>query len=377
MVVAKGVEEQVDVGTEELPLRFIGRIDRGQALVGEIAAVSNAIELRPRVIIYCGRTLSIRHDVEPVAHAAIGCRNSEPVRHRAGILTDIINAAIVVGVGRARAIGDVVAEFVLGEAPVGPIGGMTGIEDRQFQMLAVDRIGVDLHAPEGVVILVAVGGAGGDVMIDLLIFAHLQQTVDEQAIADDWPAGFDRGRQHAFAVGAAIGVLHASVVAAIVEVLAAAPQAVGLPIDVQRGHEVVGAGFRHGIDDAAGRPAIFRRIAAGLKFDALVEVERHARRPQIIVEVRRVEAVHIIGVLRDRRTADRDIVAELAVATGGARRQQNDAAQRAADSVVLDQVLHVDIDAGGRSAQRLVEARAGDDDRFACRQRDVEVRRRG
>ena len=61
-------------------------------------------------------------------------------------------------------------------------------------------------------------------------------------------------------------------------------------------------------------PKEFGRIAARLDFDVAVELERHLGRTEVVVEVRGVEAVHVIGVLGDRRTADRGELAESVVA---------------------------------------------------------------
>ena len=69
---------------------------------------------------------------------------------------------------------------------------------------------------------------------------------------------------------------------------------------MERQERDIGTRLGRRVDHAAGRAAELGRVAAGLHVDALVEVEGYARRTDVGVRVRDVEAVDVISVFSDR-----------------------------------------------------------------------------
>ena len=212
-------------------------------------------------------------------------------------------------------------------------------------MIVIDQI-VDLGAVERVIrrhagavgarTEVRIGGRATDV--DELTVAEVDQTEDEQTVLDDRAAEVEDdvgGFNFIEAVLGQIGVRRVRT------------QGVGFPVRGDAEFPLVAARLGRAVQHATGAATELRRIAAGLGFKRLIELERNGRRPGEVTEFRDVQAVDEVGVLTRRGTADGRNAAEGIVRGRHAGSEQGHGTGVTGDRHVARQLLNVDGQAGG------------------------------
>ena len=366
-MVAEQVEEQVGVSTVELTLGFIRGRDRQRTLVGEVTAVGNA-ELRrtrdvtvPRV----GRGRTDSDVVEAVTHLTVGTRHRQEVGEVTGVFRDVVHATEVrFRFSDLAANGAFTIDF--GVVVALDFGLATGVEDREFELVTVERDRVDLDAPERIVLDLLDSRTRNRANRQRVDFAEFGEAVDEQAVTDDRATQFDDRRVAVGTIFSTVGRVHDGGAIVGFEIGTVAAQPIRRPVEVDRTEEVVRTRLRHGVDDTTGRATELGRITARLHFDRTIHVERHAGRTEVVVEVGDVQTVQVVRVFRDRRTADRREVTERAVALGRARCEKHHGREVAADRNRLDEFFDVDVQTKGRAREVAEKLGAGDDDRIFC-----------
>ena len=353
MVLAKQRNKEIGVHTIKFALIGVGECLAQRSLTivecktrnTKILASSSIAEIRST---RCSGNADV---IEAFLVLTVSGRKSEPVREGTRITTDIVQAASIdIGDRIGKANGGL-AIFTDNKTDVGTARCARRIEDREFEMLAVDRIKVDLRAPERIGADAVERGFTENIDHTAGIATHFDQAIGEQAVGDDRTTGFQDSRKAIDFVEPASGRIDADFFGSRIgridaltgdEIFLVGTQEVRRPVEVHRCEEIVRTRFRRRVDDTTGGTTEFGRIAARLHFDSLVEVERYVGTAEIVVEVGDVEAVHVICVFSHRCAADRGKVAERAVALAGARGEQDDRGQVARDRNVLRQFFNVD-----------------------------------
>ena len=380
------LEVQVDVSAVEFTLGLVRAAGRSRSLTVGEAEVRNGATIRQiygRTEVTNCRKCSVTSDadvLEVVLHLTVGARNRQEVGQVTGVLRNVAATTKVEVLNRTSktlAVFDRV-RIVVTTRRAGRV------EHRELEVVTVDRIRVELDAPERIVLLVVDRETRVQADRGRFRFAEFDEAVEEQTILDDRAAQFGNCRVRIGFVACTIGRVRAAdaesrisriVVRTAGEVLAFRAQEVRFPVQVQCSSELVTTRLRDGIDDTTGRTAEFSRVTARLDFDRTVEFERNTSRTEIVIEVRDVQAVEVVGVFSNRRTADRGEVAECRVTLGRARCEQHDRREVAADRNGLGEFFNVDVEAGRGAAEVADDARTGNDDcRTRLRHRDFDGR---
>src|SRR5207342_3199781 len=153
----------------------------------------------------------------------------------------------------------------------------------------------------------------------VFLLAVGDEAVREQLVLDEGTGGPGRGDP---LVRGVLRVVLAQRAVGQVDALGVVAEAVRRPEDVAAGVEVIRTALGDLVDHAAQRTTEFGAVTTGLDLLFLDRFERNVREVQAAERVGDVEAVDVVLVFGDGRTAERSQVAERRVAAHGTRGEQ-------------------------------------------------------